>query len=92
MKIKIVCYNNTEELETQINEFIADKIVHDIKFQSVGFYDRWNGNGIPTSGITNDRVIIMYDDKEANRLDTRIKKEAQFGNKFRKQEKKKIYD
>ena len=34
------------------------------------------GNGIPTSGITNDRVIIMYDDEEANYLDARIKKEA----------------
>ena len=79
MKIKIICCNDTEELETQINKFIADKIVHDIKFQSVGFYDRWNGNGIPTSGITNDRVIIMYDDKE-----------SQFGNKFRKQEEKDI--
>lgn len=37
MKIKIMCCNDTEELEAQINKFIADKIVHDIKFQSIGF-------------------------------------------------------
>lgn len=76
MKIKIVCCNNVEELEKQVNDFIADKIIHDIKYQSVGFYNQWNGLGIPTSGVANDRVIIMYDDIEANHLDARIKKEA----------------
>ncbi len=76
MKVKILCCNDATELETQINEFIADKIVHDIKFQSVGFYNQWNGNGIPISSVANDRVLIMYDDEETNCLDAHIKKEA----------------
>ena len=77
VKVKILCCNDATELETQINEFIADKIIHDIKYQSVGFYNLWNGNGIPISSVANDRALIMYDDKETNYLDVRINKGAQ---------------
>lgn len=75
MKIKIICCNDANELETQINEFIADKIVHDIKFQSVGFYNQWNRHGVPTSGFANDRAFIMYDEEDPNYVgSSRIKK------------------
>lgn len=76
MKIKIISCNDAVELETLVNEFLENKIVHDIKYQPIVYYPQWKGLGAPTSVVANDRVLIMYDDEEANCLDARIKKEA----------------
>ncbi len=76
MKIKIIACNDTVELETQINEFITDKVVIDIKYQSIGFYNKWNNIGVPVTAVTNDRVLIMYDDEDSNYVASRIKKGA----------------
>lgn len=90
MKVKIVCNSDALSLEKDINDFIADKVIHDIKYQSMSIAQSYNGVGIPTNIGIFDRALIMYDDEEANYLDAHIKKEAQFGDKFRKQEKKDI--
>lgn len=77
MKIKIISCNDAVELETQVNEFIENKIVHNIKYQPIVYYPQWNGLGIPTSVVVNDRVLIMYDEEESNYLGVgHIKKEA----------------
>lgn len=76
MKIKIICCNDAVKLETLVNEFIENKIVHDIKYQSIGLYDQWNNNGIPTSAVANDRVLIMYVDEDSDYVGSRIKKGA----------------
>ena len=41
------------ELQEEINNFIKDKKVIDIKFSSVGY-----------DGVDYDAVLIMYDEKE----------------------------
>lgn len=76
MKIKILCCNDANKLETQINEFITDKAIIDIKYQSVGFYNQWNGNGVPENAVVNDRVLIMYVDEDSDYVVSRIKKGA----------------
>lgn len=76
MKIKIICCNDAVELETLVNEFIENKIVHDIKYQSIGFYNKWNNIGAPVNAVANDRVLIMYDDEDFNYVASRIKKGA----------------
>ena len=75
MKIKIISCNDTVVLETLVNEFIENKIVHDIKYQPIVYYPHWDRCG-PRSVDANDRVLIMYDDEETNCLDAHIKKEA----------------
>ena len=75
MKIKIISCNDTVVLETLVNEFIENKIVHDIKYQPIVYYPQWDRFG-PRSVDANDRVLIMYDDEETNCLDAHIKKEA----------------
>ena len=90
MKVKIICNSDMLSFEKDVNAFIADKVIHDIKYQSMSIPQQYNGVGIPTSIGIFDRALIMYDEEEANYLDAHIKKEAQFGNKFRKQEEKDI--
>ena len=75
MKIKIISCNDTVELETLVNEFIENKIVHDIKYQPIVYYPHWD-RFVPRSVDANDRVLIMYDDEETDYVDFRIKKGA----------------
>ena len=76
MKVKIFCSSDTLNLEKDINAFIADKVIHDIKYQSMSIPQQYNGAGIPINIGIFDRALIMYDDEEANYLDAHIKKEA----------------
>ena len=76
VKVKILCCNDANELEKQINEFTTDKAIIDIKYQSVGFYNQWNGNGVPANAVVNDRVLIMYDEEDPDYVVSRIKKGA----------------
>ena len=76
MKVKIVCNSDAISFEKDINDFIADKVIHDIKYQSMSIAQSYNGIGIPTNIGIFDRALIMYDDEEANYLDAHIKKEA----------------
>ena len=53
MKVHIIASGNGLNLQRAINEFIEDKIVIDIKYQSILIESR---------GVINDRVIIMYEE------------------------------
>ena len=75
MKIKIISCNDTVELETLVNEFIENKIVHDIKYQPIVYYPQWD-RFVPRSVDANDRVLIIYDDEETDYVDFLIKKGA----------------
>lgn len=63
MKVKILGGTNYEDLETDINRFIKDKSVIDIKYQAMYVPNQYRG-GIPVAGIVIDRVFIMYSDEE----------------------------
>ena len=53
MKTKLMTNTDMGELQEEINNFIKDKKVIDIKFNSVGY-----------DGVDYDAVLIMYDEKE----------------------------
>ena len=61
MKVKILGGTNYEDLETNINLFIKDKSVIDIKYQATYVVDHYRG-GVPDSGTMIDRVFIMYEE------------------------------
>lgn len=65
MKVKIIGGCNYDDLEYNINQFIKDKRVIDIKYQATYVVDCYRG-GVPDSGTMIDRVFIMYSDEEEN--------------------------
>lgn len=64
MKVKIFVGINAKSMEDEINEFIKDKPVVDIKYQSMGLATRYNATGIPTNIVVYDRALVMYVDEE----------------------------
>ena len=63
MKVKILTSNNYAVLENDVNRFIKNKNVIDIKYQSMYVETEFRG-GIPVAGTAIDRVLIMYIDEE----------------------------
>lgn len=64
MKVKIFVGINIKSMEDEINEFIKDKPVIDIKYQSMGLATRYNATGVPTNIVVYDRALVMYVDEE----------------------------
>lgn len=60
MKIKIFSRYSLSELEQTVNNFIKDKEVIDIEYQSYSVCTKYNGNGIPIETKCVDRVMIVY--------------------------------
>lgn len=60
MKIKIFSRYSLSELEQMVNNFIKDKEVIDIRYQSYSVCTKYNGNGIPIETKCVDRVMIVY--------------------------------
>lgn len=60
MKIKIFSRYSLSELEQMVNNFIKDKEVIDIRYQSYSVCTKYNGNGIPKETKCVDRVMIVY--------------------------------
>lgn len=66
MKVKIFSSDRIDPLETEIDDFVKDKKVIDIKFQSLAVPTQYNNFGqISSIGIF-DRVLIMYEEGESN--------------------------
>lgn len=63
LKVKRIYACGDEPFDERINEFIADKEVVDIKYQSGVVYDKF-GNGIPNRVRSFDRALIVYKEKE----------------------------
>lgn len=63
MKVKIFRERDIKELEKDVNKFIKEKSVVDIKLTTDVFYDRYI-NGVPVSVIENKTVMIMYTDEK----------------------------
>lgn len=61
LKVWFVAANNIDLLTRSINEFIADKKVVDIKFQSLHYYTQYK-NGMPSAGEFCERVMVLYEE------------------------------
>ena len=61
MKVEIFYGNNTKKVQEDINEFIKNKEILDIKFQmsSYGYC-----NGIASYDCMDISVLVTYEDKE----------------------------
>lgn len=57
MKVKIFVGINAKSVEDAVNEFIKDKSIIDIKYQSIGLTIRYNVT-------VYDRALVMYVDEE----------------------------
>lgn len=64
MKVKVICCNDTNKLKEEIDTFIADKKVIDIKYQSVCLITSLTTRGTPVGWTVNDRALIMYEERE----------------------------
>lgn len=60
MKVKMFFGNDTSRLKQEINDFIKDKYVIEIRYQSVPIVMKYNNLGTPIKTEINDRVLIMY--------------------------------
>ena len=63
MKVKLLADCSAKVLQTRINDFIKEKKVIDIKFNSV-YVPMKTENGTLTHGAMNDRVLIMYEEEQ----------------------------
>ena len=57
MKIEIFAGNNVKELQDEVNDFIQDKFVSGIAFNSVVI------NKSEKNQVVNDRILVVYEEK-----------------------------
>ena len=62
MKIKIFSKKDTLELEKEVNSFMEERVVIDVKYQSMYIVKKYNSDGIPIEGGVIDRALIIYAD------------------------------
>ena len=62
MKVKMFSETDVEKLEKEVNEFIEERVVMDVKYQSMYVTTQYNGDGIPIEGKIIDRALIIYAD------------------------------
>lgn len=62
MKIKIFSKKDTLELEKEVNSFMEERVVMDVKYQSMYVATKYNGDGIPIEGKIIDRAMVIYAD------------------------------
>lgn len=62
MKIKIFSKKDTLELEKEVNSFMEERVVMDVKYQSMYVATQYNGDGIPIEGKIIDRAMVIYAD------------------------------
>ena len=62
MKVKIFSKKDTWELEKEVNSFMEERVVMDVKYQSMYVTTQYNGDGIPIEGKIIDRAMVIYAD------------------------------
>ena len=72
MQVKIFRDLDIEKLEKEINEFIKDKCIIDIKFSTDAFYNK-HLKGVPVSVAESVTAMIMYTDEKQQFQDSRKK-------------------
>lgn len=62
MKVKIFSGKDIGKLEKEINDFMEERLVMDVKYQSMYIVKKYNRDGIPIEGGVIDRALIIYAD------------------------------
>ena len=60
MKVKFFSRTDIGELEKEVNSFIEERVVMDVKYQSMYVATKYNGDGIPIEGKIIDRAMVIY--------------------------------
>lgn len=61
-KVKIISFDNAMIFEQQVNDFIRDKKVIDIKYQAYVLATQYT-NYVPSQRVVCDRVLIIYEEE-----------------------------
>lgn len=62
-KVAFIAASDSTILVSNINDFIKDKKVIDIQYQSVLGYTAFNAHAIPLDLTIYDRVLIVYEEE-----------------------------
>lgn len=68
MKIKLFSGTSREKIEQDVNQFIRDKDVINIKYSSYYVPKEFNRDGKSVKTICVDRVLVIYKEGEINVL------------------------
>ena len=63
-KIKIFRWADAQKVEDEVNEFIKDKQVISIQYQTHSVYNRFNASGIPINVAVYDSVMVEYEEPD----------------------------
>ena len=69
MKIKLFSGTSKEKIEQDVNQFIQDKIVINIRYSSHCIPNSFDKNGNPAITICVDRVLVVYEVYEEGEID-----------------------
>lgn len=61
LKTKLISHIDPESFERSVNDFIKDKYVVDMYYQSFVIHTEWKGS-VPVKGEIVNRVLIAYED------------------------------
>lgn len=64
IKIKIFSSDDVRNLEQYVNEFVSDKKVVDVKYQSILVPTKYSMNGFTIAATIYDRAMVIYEEKE----------------------------
>lgn len=62
-RIALFCHNDINALVNAVNDFIKNKKVIDIQYQSMHAYTKFNGDAVPLASSIYDRVLIVYEEE-----------------------------
>lgn len=61
-KVILIGCHDANDFVTQINDFVKDKNVRDIKYQSHVYNDTYNFRGIPDGARVVNQALIIYEE------------------------------
>lgn len=63
-KIRFFRWSDAKKVEDEVNEFVKDKNVISIQYQTHAVYNRFNASGIPINVVTYDSVMVEYEEPD----------------------------
>lgn len=61
-KVRLFSNRSAFDFIDDVNEFLKDKKLIDIKYQPIQVYDEYYGNGTPKRSTIYDRALIIYEE------------------------------
>lgn len=61
-KIKFFRWADAKKVEDEVNEFVKDKNIISIQYQTHAVYNRFNASGTPINVVTYDSVMVEYEE------------------------------